>query len=125
MNNISTCLAQQTPPPAALKSSKISFSSAPPPPRAVLVEQARQWASKALDRAATIAAPKRDEECDVGCAVATHNLGEFYEMEGKIKEARQKYTEAASLAKTLGFAEGQVNARAGLTRLKELEKTQR
>ncbi|KAF2689870.1 hypothetical protein K458DRAFT_439031 [Lentithecium fluviatile CBS 122367] len=125
MNNISTCLAQQTPPPATLTpSSRTSFPSIPPPPRELLVEQARQWAAKALARAATIASPERDEECDVGCAVATHNLGEFYEMEGKIKEARQKYNEAASLAKAVGFAEGQVNARAGLTRLKRLEKTQ-
>lgn len=59
----------------------------------------------------------------MGCAVATHNLGEFLEMEGKIKEARQKYEEAASLAKAMGFAEGQTNARAGLKRLKELERT--
>lgn len=46
-------------------------------------------------------------------------------MEGRIKEARQKYEEAASLAKAVGFAEGQVNARAGLNRLKELEKAQK
>lgn len=60
----------------------------------------------------------------MGCAVATHNLGEFLEMQGNIKEARRKYQEAASLAKTVGFHEGQVNAKAGLKRLKELEKTQ-
>lgn len=44
-------------------------------------------------------------------------------MEGKIKEARQKYEEAASLAKAIGFADGQSNASAGLKRLKELEKS--
>lgn len=43
-------------------------------------------------------------------------------MEGSIKEARQKYEEAASLAKSMGFAEGQTNARAGLKRLKEMER---
>lgn len=90
----------------------------------MLVEQARQWASKALARAGTITPPDRNEECDVGCAVAMHNLGEFFEMEGRVKEARQKYNEAASLAKAVGFAEGQTNARAGLSRLKELEKGQ-
>lgn len=74
--------------------------------------------------AAKITPPDRNEECDVGCAVATHNLGEFCEMEGRIKEARQKYTEADSLAKAVGFADGQVNAKAGLKRLKELEKKQ-
>jgi hypothetical protein len=44
-------------------------------------------------------------------------------MEGKIKEARQKYQEAASMAKAVGSAEGQLNAKSGLTRLKEMEKT--
>jgi hypothetical protein len=58
----------------------------------------------------------------MGCAVATHNLGEFFEMEGKISEARQKYEEAASLAKKMSFSEGLTNARAGLKRLKEMEK---
>lgn len=89
----------------------------------MLIEQAHQWASKALARAASIAASEKDEDCHVGCAVATHNLGEFYEMEGKTKEARQKYQEAASMAKAVGFAEGQFNARSGLARLKEVEKT--
>jgi hypothetical protein len=58
----------------------------------------------------------------MGCAVATHNLGEFFEMEGKLAEAKTKYKEAARLAKKLGFAEGQGNARAGLERLTRLEK---
>jgi hypothetical protein len=58
----------------------------------------------------------------MGCAVATHNLGEFFEMEGKVQEARQKYEEAATLAKKMGFADGLTNARAGLKRLKEMEK---
>lgn len=58
----------------------------------------------------------------MGCAVATHNLGEFFEMEGRIKEARQKYEEASKLSKSVGFAEGQANAKAGLKRLMELER---
>jgi flagellar biosynthesis/type III secretory pathway protein FliH len=58
----------------------------------------------------------------MGCAVATHNLGEFFEMEGKIQDARKKYEEAAALAKKVGFSEGTTNARAGLKRLKEMEK---
>lgn len=127
MNNISTCLVQQTPPPNT--SNAIALSSAPTdfpitnaPPRAVLIDQARQWATKALAHAAAIPSADKTDECDVGCAVATHNLGEFFEMEGSIKEARQKYEEAASLAKSMGFAEGQTNARAGLKRLKEMER---
>ena len=75
-----------------------------------------------MAHASQIKSPDRDEECDMGCAVATHNLGEFFEMEGKISEARQKYEEAASLAKKISFSEGLTNARAGLKRVKELEK---
>lgn len=125
VNNISTCLVQQNPPP----SSAITMSSAPSDfpvtntaPRTLLIDQARQWATKALVHANSIKSPDRTEECDFGCAVATHNLGEFFEMEGKIKEAKQQYQEAATMAKSMGFAEGQTNARAGLRRLMELEK---
>jgi hypothetical protein len=116
VNNISTCLAQQTPPPTSLP------NAPPPPPRSARVDQARQWADKALQRAASIAEP--DDECHVGCAVATHNLGEFYEMEGKMQDARRSYRDAEHLAKKLRFPEGQANAKAGLARLKELEKAQ-
>lgn len=59
----------------------------------------------------------------MGCAVAIHNLGEFFEMEGKFQDARQKYKDAAQLAKKVGFPEGQANAKAGIARLKELEKS--
>ncbi|KAF1977305.1 hypothetical protein BU23DRAFT_526650 [Bimuria novae-zelandiae CBS 107.79] len=127
MNNVSTSVAQQTPPPQALASSSpsspSSFPNTPAPPRSALVEQARQWANKALERAGSMT--EQDEECNVGCAVATHNLGEFFEMEGRIEEARQKYTEAKRLAKKLSFREGQANAQAGLARLNELEKVQK
>ncbi|KAJ4318535.1 hypothetical protein N0V94_004392 [Neodidymelliopsis sp. IMI 364377] len=127
MNNISTCLVQQTPPPdnsnaIALSSVPTDFPVTNAPPRAALIDQARQWATKALAHAAAIPSTDKTDECDFGCAVATHNLGEFYEMEGRIKDAKKKYEEAASLAKSMGFTEGQTNARAGLKRLKEMEK---
>ncbi|KAF2830381.1 hypothetical protein CC86DRAFT_452823 [Ophiobolus disseminans] len=126
MNNISSCLAQQSPPSTTdaitMSTQPTDFPVTNKPPRALLIEQARQWATKALAHAAAITPPERDQECDMGCAVATHNLGEFFEMEGKVAEARQRYEEAASLARAMGFAEGQVAARAGLKRLKEVEK---
>jgi propanediol dehydratase small subunit len=126
VNNISSCLAQQSTPSSAdaitMSTEPTDFPITNKAPRAVLIDQARQWALKALAHASTIKPPDRNEECDVGCTVATHNLGEFFEMEGKVKEARQKYEEAASLAKAMRFADGLANARAGLVRLKELEK---
>ncbi|KAK8197738.1 uncharacterized protein BKA78DRAFT_292823 [Phyllosticta capitalensis] len=81
-------------------------------------EQGRLWAQKAIELAAGIKPPVRDEECDMACAVATHNLGEFAEMEGKIKEARKWYNEAKSLAKAIGFEEGVQMADEGVKRLK-------
>jgi hypothetical protein len=59
----------------------------------------------------------RTEECDIGCVVATHNLGEFAEMEGNIAEARRRYEEAKSLAKAVNFKEGTFNSEAALNRL--------
>jgi hypothetical protein len=127
VNNISTCLAQQSPTSSTstltMSSSPTDFPVTNTPPRAILIDQARQWATKALATSATIEAPDRTEECDIGCAVATHNLGEFFEMEGKVKEAREQYEAAAKMAKAVGFVEGNANARAGLMRLKDVEKS--
>lgn len=78
---------------------------------------ATTWANKAIEIAAAITPPERNEECDVACAVATHNLAEFEEMKGNIKAARLKYIEAESLAKAIGFREGVQNAQDGLKRL--------
>ena len=67
--------------------------------------------------ASNIKPPSRNDDCDIGCAVATHNLGEFAEMDGDIAEARRRYEEAGSLAQSIGFQEGVVNSRAALKRL--------
>lgn len=66
MNNLAISIAQQRPPPN---------SETTAPSQATLVENASQWAQKALDLAGQIQPPDRDEECDMGCAVALHNLG--------------------------------------------------
>lgn len=108
MNNLSISLAQQNPPPTP---------GQPPPSRSALVGNARLWAQKALEVAAKIQPPERTEECDLGCAVATHNLGEFAEMDGDIAEARRRYDEARSIAKALGFQEGIRNSEMALRRL--------
>jgi hypothetical protein len=53
----------------------------------------------------------------MGCAVATHNLGEFAEMSGKFAEASRLYQEAESLAKGMGFEDGVKQAQAALIRV--------
>ncbi|KAH8700077.1 hypothetical protein GQ44DRAFT_733138 [Phaeosphaeriaceae sp. PMI808] len=125
VNNISSCLAQQSTPSSSdaitMPSEPSDFPITNKAPRAILIQQAREWAIKALTQASSIRPSDRDQECDIGCAVATHNLGEFLEMEGKVEEARKKYQEAALLAKATGFAQGGINARVGLQRLKVLE----
>ncbi|SLM36272.1 Tetratricopeptide-like helical domain [Lasallia pustulata] len=109
MNNLSISLAQQNPPPTP---------SEPPQSRSAHISFARAWAEKSLAIAATIEPPLRTEECDTGCAAATHNLGEFAEMDGDVAEARRRYEEARGLSGAIGFEEGVRNAEAGLKRLK-------
>ena len=108
MNNLSISLAQQNPPPTP---------GQPPISRSGLVSNARAWAEKSIAVAAKITPPERTEECDVGCAVATHNLGEFAEMDGNIVEARKKFEEAKNIAKAIGFQEGIINSEDALRRL--------
>ncbi|KAI9673638.1 MAG: hypothetical protein M1817_002275 [Caeruleum heppii] len=109
MNNLSISLAQQAPPPTP---------GTPPISRPALISSARTWAHKALDVAARIKPPQRTDECDVGCAVATHNLAEFAEMDGDVAEARRRFDEARGLARVIGFEEGVVNAEEGLRRVR-------
>ncbi|CAD0113002.1 unnamed protein product [Aureobasidium uvarum] len=96
MNNLAISIAQQDPP---------RTDGTKPSPQAVLVENAKQWAQKALDLAADIQPPTRDEECDIGCAVALHNL------------AKKRYKEAISLARAIDFEDGLENSSAALRRL--------
>jgi Tfp pilus assembly protein PilF len=124
MNNLASSLAQQSPRAAAAaqkyaQSQSISEQPAQPPiTRETMITNAQTWAQKAIDIAAQITPPARDEECDMGCAVALHNLGEFAEMKRDFAEAGKKYREAVSLAKAIGFVEGVENGEARLEELK-------
>ena len=123
MNNLAASLAQQSPRAAAAAQAYASsrnidtHAPAPTVTRESMIASAQTWAHKALDVAAAIRPPERDEECDLGCAVATHNLGEFAEMLGLKEEARRRYGEAVSLARAIGYQEGLENSSA---RLREL-----
>ena len=79
------------------------------------------WATTALATAADIKPPERDGECDMSCAVATHNLGEFAEMQGRYGEAGRLYVEAESLAKAIRFEEGVRLAQEGVRRVERLK----
>ena len=130
MNNLASSLAQQSPRAARAvqsyaQSSTISNSesanskpSGPVATKQQMLDNARMWAQKALDIAGGIKPPERNEECDVGCVVAMHNLGEFAEMSQDTEGARKKYGEAVSLAKGIGFQEG---VERGEERLKALK----
>ncbi|KAF2091671.1 hypothetical protein K490DRAFT_31942, partial [Saccharata proteae CBS 121410] len=115
MNNIATSLSQQAPPPSPAPA---AANTPAPPTRAVLTDQAEQWATKALTLAASIAPPGRDPECDTGCVVATHNLGKMAETRGNLAQARKRYQESASLAKAIGFDDGVQESEEALRRLK-------
>ena len=117
-------LSQQN--PRSDHSRTISANSSPspsgPPPdlkaaKETLLSNATAWADRALSVAAEIAPPERNEECDTGCVVATHNLGEILEMQGRPGEAKRRYEEARSLSKAIGFDDGVKQAATGLKRL--------
>ncbi|KAF2458576.1 hypothetical protein BDY21DRAFT_385093 [Lineolata rhizophorae] len=115
MNNLSISLAQQSPPPGAISASPYWSS----PSRETLISQARQWANKSIALAGEIPRTNRSDECDVGCAVALHNLGEFAEMEDRLDEAKRNYEEAQTFAKKIGFGDGIKNSKDGLQRVKQ------
>lgn len=142
MNNLATSIAQQRPPPSfstptpsperSRTDSKSLLKSKTPrapiaaqtpetmPSPADYRAQATLWAQNALQLAQSVKPPDRTEECDVGCAVATHNLGEFAEMAGDLGIATKYYREAESLAKGIGFEDGVTNAQEGLVRVEKL-----
>lgn len=112
MNNLATTMVQQAPPVMRGEEWRVET-----PSDEQLRESARKWLRQALALAETIEPPNRTSECDQGCAVAIHNLGEFAEMDGNIKEARERFEEAGSLAHAIDFKEGIRESDAGLKRL--------
>lgn len=96
-------------------------AAATAPKETDFIAQAILWAQKAQALAQKIEPSERTEECDIGCATATHNLGEFAEMRKDFAEATKRYREAEGLATTAGFTEGVEQARRGLVRIRDLE----
>lgn len=91
-------------------------------PREQTISAAKQWAQKAVDVAARIQPPVRDEDCDISCIAATYNLGELAELQGDKKGAVKLYQESKSLSTGLGFEEGIAMAESGVQRAKKASK---
>ncbi|KAJ5606316.1 hypothetical protein N7510_009097 [Penicillium lagena] len=120
LNDVASAMAGQAQRPTAPPRSwqqKQQQQQQQPVSREQTIEAARQWAQKALDVAARIQPPVRDEECDITCVVATYNLGELAELQNKPNAARQLYIEAQSLAKGLQYEEGIAMTDAALERV--------
>lgn len=114
LNDVASAMAGQVQLPTSSKTQQ-----QPVIPREQTIEAARQWAQKSIDVAARIQPPVRDEECDTTCVAATYNLGELAELQNKPDVAKQRYEEAKSLAKGLGYEDGVGMADAALKKLRK------
>lgn len=107
MNNLSISLVLQDPP-----------DHVAPTSQAVLLDNATQWARKAVALADSIQDPaRRTPECDRGCAVAMVNLGDFARRAGDADEARRWFGRGKQLSREVGFVEGIQTAEEGLREL--------
>jgi len=114
LNNVASAMAGQAQKP--LRASKVNPSNQPLT-REQIIDSAKQWAQKALDVAAKIQPPIRDQDCDVSCVAASYNLGELAEMLDQHGEAEKRYREAKALAEGIGFEDGVARADTALKRL--------
>ncbi|OOQ87222.1 TPR domain protein [Penicillium brasilianum] len=114
LNSVASAMFGQAQIPAKPRSQEKQTVS-----REQTIDAARQWAQKAIDVAARIQPPVRNEECDMTCVAATYNLGEIAELQNKPDVAQQRYAEAKSLAQGLGYEEGVAMADEALKRLQK------
>lgn len=114
LNGVATAMAGNAQKPARQQQQQQQ-----PVPRDQTINAAKQWAQKAIDVAARIQPPVRDEDCDLSCVAATYNLGELAELQNKREEAIKRYREAKSLATGFDFEEGVAMADSALKRLKK------
>ena len=116
MNEVSAALSQQRPGAAPLLEAPTGNAKVPEQIAADLQRQAKLWAEKALAMAQTVQSPERTDECDIACAVTTHNLGELAHMSGDDVTARRLFQEAKTMSKAIGFEDGIKEATAALKR---------
>jgi hypothetical protein len=118
VNQVSASLSLQNPATAsALLDAPKGRSKAAGPSKADLQAQAKQWAEKALAASQAVSPPDRTEECDIACAVTTHNMAELAHLSGDDVTAKKLFLEAKTLSKAMGFQDGVEEATAALIRL--------
>ncbi|EEH07309.1 TPR domain-containing protein [Histoplasma capsulatum G186AR] len=116
LNNISSQMAEEAQRVTG-KPGSISRADGPLISKPELLDAAALWAKKALDVAAHIKPPVRDEQCDQSCQAALYNLGEIAHMQKQFAEARDYYEQARELATQLQFEEGIKLANDAINRL--------
>ena len=115
VNQISAALSLQRPGSAPVLDASNSKTTGPS--AAELQKQAKQWAEKALAMAQAVPPPNRTDECDIACAVTTHNLAELAHISGDDIAAKKLFQEAKTLSEAMGFEDGVKEAAAALQRL--------
>ncbi|KAL9623888.1 MAG: hypothetical protein Q9160_001880 [Pyrenula sp. 1 TL-2023] len=85
------------------------------------IEDAKNWAEKALEVAASINPTERDHTCDSSCAVATFTLAEIARMSGDKVAAKPRYKEAMTFAKTPGVDDGNIMRNASRGQLAKMD----
>lgn len=69
--------------------------------------------------AQAIQPPERTEECDIACAVTTHNLAELASLAGDMVTAKRLFQEAKTISKAMNFEDGVKEATIALERLQD------
>ena len=119
VNQVSAALSLQRPGSAPSLGTSKANPKISGPTAADLQKQAKQWAEKALTMAQAVSPPERTEECDIACAVTTHNLAELAQISGDTVTAKKLFQEAKSLSKAVGFEDGVKEASIALRRLQD------
>jgi tetratricopeptide (TPR) repeat protein len=115
LNNIAQAMVEQAKKPA--RPSGAGSSAGPSLPSDQVIENARLWAQKALDVAASMQPSLKDESCDASCVVASVNLGYIAEIQNKFDEAEKRFLEAKRLAHKIDYKAGVERADIALGRL--------
>ncbi|OJJ40419.1 hypothetical protein ASPWEDRAFT_33807 [Aspergillus wentii DTO 134E9] len=92
------------------------------------IEAAKQWCKKTIEVDSKIDKSIKDGFCDLGCAAAKYNLGELFEAQNKLGEARKYFDESKRMFEKFQDGEGEEGlmvSKDGLKRITKKEKEQK